>query len=60
MSWLIAALGHDRVDLRRGAFDEIKALTGQDFGYHEELPEAERSEVQALVRTWWTRSGNGS
>ncbi|HSC86313.1 MAG TPA: hypothetical protein VLC09_03550, partial [Polyangiaceae bacterium] len=60
MEWLIAALMHEKPDIRRAAHEEIKATAGQDFGYHEELPDAERHEIQSLVRTWWARNRESS
>lgn len=59
--WLIDSLNHGKSDLRRAAHEELKSATGQDFGFREDLPEEERREIQALIRTWWTREGqNGS
>jgi len=60
IEWLIAALGHEKADLRRAAYEEIKAAAGQDFGFHEDLPEEERNEIRGLVHTWWSRSGRKS
>ena len=57
VEWLISSLDHEQRDLRRASGEELRALSGQDFGFNEDLPETERRAVQAEFRRWWTTVG---
>lgn len=57
VEWLIDALTHDSLTLRRAAADELMELTSEYFGYHEELSPEERARVQGHYRDFWEREG---
>ncbi len=57
IEWLIDALLHDSVDIRRAAGDELKSTTKEYFGYYDDLPIAEREKAQARYRDWWETKG---
>jgi hypothetical protein len=57
IEWLIDALMHDEVDVRRAAGEELKSLTKEYFGYYDDLPKAERQKAQARYREWWDSTG---
>jgi MshEN domain len=57
VEWLIDALMHASIEIRRAAGDELKALTKEYFGYYEDLPSAERERAQLAYREWWESKG---
>ncbi len=57
MEWLIDALLHDDIRIRRDAGEELKALSREYFGYYEDLSKKERSRVQQRYREWWETKG---
>jgi hypothetical protein len=57
IQWLIEALDHDDLRLRRAAFEELGGEVGEDFGYRAELEQAERVSAQARYRDWWSSIG---
>jgi hypothetical protein len=59
IEWLIDALSHDVSDLRRGAGEELKALTKEYFGFSDDLPPRERERAQQRYRDWWVTEGRG-
>lgn len=57
IQWLIEALDHDDLRLRRAAFEELGSEVNEDFGYRAELERAERVSAQARYRDWWSAIG---
>lgn len=57
IEWLINALTHSRIEVRRAAGEELKNLTKEYFGYYEDLSPAERERAQQAYRDWWVRTG---
>lgn len=57
IEWLIDALTHERIEVRRAAGEELKNLTKEYFGYYEDLSPAERERAQQAYRDWWVRTG---
>jgi hypothetical protein len=57
VEWLIDALMHDSLEIRREAGDELKSLTKEYFGYFGDLPAAERERAQQEYREWWETRG---
>ncbi|MEZ4389910.1 MAG: HEAT repeat domain-containing protein [Polyangiales bacterium] len=55
--WLIDALTHADATIRHEAAEELKALSGQVFGYYFNLPRKERERAQQRYRDWWQREG---
>ena len=41
------------------ASEELRAITGEYFGYHFDLPRRERDEALDRWRTWWYDPGRG-
>lgn len=58
IEWLIASLEHAQAEIRRAALDEIRSLSGTDFGYAEASNEPEKNEIRQLIRAWWKRNGS--
>jgi hypothetical protein len=57
VEWLFEGLGHRQTTIRASAEEELRALTGQYFGYHFDLPRREREEARARWQSWWYESG---
>ncbi len=57
IEWLIDALMHDDATIRRAAGDELKNITREYFGYHDDLPSMERERAQGHYREWWDTEG---
>jgi hypothetical protein len=57
VEWLMDALTHDVAEIRRGAGEELRALTRQYFGYTSDLPPRDRDRVQQRYRDWWITEG---
>jgi HEAT repeat protein len=57
IEWLIDALLHERLDVRRAAGEELKSWTREYFGYYEDLPPKERARAQRAYREWWEARG---
>jgi hypothetical protein len=57
IEWLIDALMHDDIEVRRGAGEELKALTKEYFGYYDDLSKGERQKAQKRYREWWEATG---
>lgn len=57
IEWLILALDHSSVDLRRAAGDELAGLTGQRFGFDPHGSASERRLSQSKYREWWAARG---
>jgi hypothetical protein len=57
LEWLIDALASESSVHRAAAGEELKSVTKEYFGYHEDLPKREREKVQARYRQWWNDVG---
>lgn len=57
IEWLIDALTHESLEVRRAAGEELKTLSKEYFGYYEDLPPKERDRAQRAYREWWEVSG---
>jgi hypothetical protein len=57
--WLFAGLSHKTIEIRASAEEELRALTGQYFGYHFDLPKLEREQARVRWQAWWYESGGG-
>ncbi len=57
VEWLIDALTHDRLDIRRAAGEELRTLAREYFGYASDLPTLDRQRVQQRYRDWWSVEG---
>jgi hypothetical protein len=55
--WLFEGLAHKEPRIRAGAEEELRALTGEYFGYHFDLPRREREQARARWQAWWYESG---
>jgi HEAT repeats/Type II secretion system (T2SS), protein E, N-terminal domain len=59
VEWLIDALDHETLEIRRAAGEELKALTKEYFGFADDLPTKERQRSQQRYRDWWVTEGRG-
>jgi hypothetical protein len=59
IEWLIDALMHEDVEVRRAAGEELKTLTKEYFGYYDDLTKGERAKAQKRYRQWWETVGKG-
>lgn len=57
MEWLIDALTHEVAEIRRGAGEELRALSKEYFGYASDLPARDRERAQQRYRDWWITEG---
>jgi hypothetical protein len=51
--WLFEGLGHKTPEIRAAAEEALRALSGEYFGYHFDLPRAEREDARLRWQTWW-------
>jgi Type II secretion system (T2SS), protein E, N-terminal domain len=56
VDWLFEGLSHKTPEIRAAAEQELRALTGEYFGYHFDLPRRDREAARARWRSWWTES----
>ncbi|HEX3903242.1 MAG TPA: hypothetical protein VH853_10370 [Polyangia bacterium] len=54
MDWLFEGLSHKTPEIRAAAEQELRALTGEYFGYAFDLPRREREMARVRWQTWWT------
>jgi hypothetical protein len=59
VEWLFAGLSHKAIEIRASAEEELRALTGEYFGYHFDLPKLEREQARVRWQAWWYESGRG-
>ncbi len=52
IEFLLDGLDHAEVDVRESAFEELKALSGEDFGYDVDAPKREREDAQKQFAEW--------
>jgi hypothetical protein len=57
VSWLFDGLSQDSAELRRSAFEELRALTNEHFGYEVDLPKRDREEARKRWLRWWESIG---
>ena len=57
IEWLIEGLAHADPAIRETAIGQLRRATGEDLGYHHELPAAERRVAAARWATWWRDVG---
>jgi len=55
--WLFEGLAHKEPHIRAACEDELRALTGEYFGYHFDLPRREREQARSRWQAWWYESG---
>jgi hypothetical protein len=53
VEWLFEGLGHKATEIRAAAEEALRALTGEYFGYHFDLPRAEREDARQRWQAWW-------
>jgi hypothetical protein len=56
MDWLFEGLSHKTAEIRAAAEEELRALTGEYFGYHFDLPRRDRQAARARWQSWWTET----
>jgi hypothetical protein len=54
IDWLFEGLSHKTPEIRAAAEQELRALTGEYFGYAFDLPREARQAARVRWRTWWT------
>jgi len=54
IDWLFEGLSHKTADIREAAEQELRALTGEYFGYAFDLPRGPREAARARWQSWWT------
>jgi hypothetical protein len=59
VEWLFDGLSHKTVEIRASAEEELRALTGEYFGYHFDLPKLEREEARVRWQASWYESHPG-
>jgi hypothetical protein len=57
VDWLLEGLGHKSAEIRFSSSEELRAVTGEYFGYHFDLPKKEREEARERWQTWWRTEG---
>ena len=54
IDWLFEGLSHKTAEIREAAEQELRALTGEYFGYAFDLPRPAREAARARWQSWWT------
>ena len=54
IDWLFEGLSHKTAEIREAAEQELRALTGEYFGYAFDLPRTAREAARARWQSWWT------
>lgn len=57
VEWMLEGLAHKSAEVRKSAADDLRALTGEYFGYHHDLPKKEREQARQRWQQWWTETG---
>jgi HEAT repeat protein len=55
IAWLIDGLSARDEGVRRSAAEELRAVTGQDFGFEPDAPRRRREEARQKWVDWWAR-----
>jgi hypothetical protein len=53
VEWLFEGLGHKTTAIRAAAEEALRGLAGEYFGYHFDLPRAEREDARQRWQAWW-------
>ena len=56
VDWLFEGLSHKTTEIRAASEDELRALNGEYFGYHFDLPRREREAARARWQAWWSET----
>jgi hypothetical protein len=54
IEWLFEGLSHKTAEIREASEQELRALTGEYFGYAFDLPRGVREAARARWQSWWT------
>jgi hypothetical protein len=54
IDWLFEGLSHKTAEIREAAEQELRALTGEYFGYAFDLPRGAREAARVRWQSWWT------
>jgi len=54
IDWLFEGLSHKTAEIREASEQELRALTGEYFGYAFDLPRGAREAARARWQSWWT------
>ncbi|HEY4394187.1 MAG TPA: hypothetical protein VGP64_08995 [Polyangia bacterium] len=57
IDWLFEGLSHKTPEIRAAAEQELRALTGEYFGYAFDLPREAREAARARWQAWWAEKG---
>jgi hypothetical protein len=57
IDWLFEGLSHKAEEIRAAAEQELRALTGEYFGYAFDLPREAREAARARWQAWWKEKG---
>ena len=57
IEWLIEALMHESMPVRKEASEELKAITKEYFGYYPDEARRDREKAQARYKEWWSTEG---
>ncbi len=57
LEWLIDALAHKDAALRAGAAEDLRRLTGENFGYAADAARRERDAARDQWIHWWAETG---
>jgi hypothetical protein len=57
VDWLLEGLSNKAPEIRFSSSEELRAVTGEYFGYHFDLPKKQREEARERWQTWWYQSG---
>ena len=60
VEWLFEGLSHKTAEIRAAAEQELRALTGEYFGYAFDLPAREREAARARWQAWWCEQAGAS
>ena len=55
IDWLFEGLSHKAAEIRESAEQELRALTGEYFGYAFDLPRGAREAARARWQSWWAQ-----
>jgi len=56
VDWLFEGLSHKTTEIRATSEQELRALTGEYFGYHFDLPRRDREAARARWQAWWSET----
>jgi len=57
IDWVFEGLSHKTPEIRAAAEQELRALTGEYFGYAFDLPREAREAARARWQAWWKEKG---